>query len=155
GICSISKRGPVDGTLAASHFCSMTQAPTMTSTPVYQIFSTEAGFCGIVWSEAGIVRFCLPAESREAVERHMLRRLPGAQPGEPPEHIRTAIALTQAYFTGEAVNLDALPLDLDSLSPAQQAIYTALRKVGRGETTTYGALATAAGMTPQAAREVG
>lgn len=121
----------------------------------YRIFSTDAGFCGIAWSEVGIVRFCLPAASAEAVEAHLLRRLPGAVPRVPAGEIKAAIAAARAYFSGEAVDFDRFVLDLEDQPPTRRAIYAALRRIERGETTTYGALATAAGLTPQAARGVG
>ena len=133
----------------------MTGATTMSKAPRYQIFPTEAGFCGIAWSDVGIVRFCLPAANPDAIEAHLLRHLPAAVPGEPPAEIGEAIAAARAYFAGEAVDFSAFALDLGNQSPTRRAIYAALQQVGRGETTTYGALATAAGMTPQAAREVG
>lgn len=121
----------------------------------YQVFSTDAGFCGIAWSRAGIVRFCLPAAGAASVEAHLLQRVPGAKAGEPTEQIHAAIAAARAYFAGEPVDFSGFSLDLENQSPARRAIYAALRQIGRGKTTTYGALATAAGMTPQAAREVG
>lgn len=127
----------------------------MTRTIGYQIFSTDVGFCGIAWSDAGIVRFSLPAANAEAAETDLLRRVPDAQPSEPPPRIRDAIAAARAYFAGDAIDFSAFPLDLKGQPAARQAIYAALRQVGRGETTTYGALAIAAGMEPQAAREVG
>lgn len=127
----------------------------MSETNSYRIFSTDAGFCGIAWSDVGIVRFCLPATSAEAVEAHLMRRLPGAVPRQPTGEIEAAIAAARAYFAGEAVDFDGFTLDLGGQPPTRCAIYAALRWIGRGETTTYGALAIAAGLTPQAARGVG
>ena len=45
------------------------------------------------------------------------------------------------YFAGERIDFDAIGLDLSSVEPFRRAIYDALRKVGFGETVTYGELA--------------
>lgn len=146
-------RNPIDAVPPSPHPRDMTRA--LSEKFGYQIFSTEAGYCGIAWSDAGIVRFCLPEATSEATEAHLLRRVPGAVHGEPPAQVGAAITAARAYFAGEPVDFSNFALDLDSQSSARQAIYAALRQVDRGKTTTYGALATAAGMPPQAARDVG
>ena len=59
-----------------------------------------------------------------------------------------------AYFAGDAAALDALPIDLEGETPFRRKVLEALREVGVGKLTTYGALAAAAG-SPAAARAVG
>lgn len=59
-----------------------------------------------------------------------------------------------AYFEGEPVDLSFIPLDMSDLTETEQAIYTALRLVPYGQTTTYGELAARIGQ-PGAARAVG
>lgn len=58
------------------------------------------------------------------------------------------------YAAGEAVELDAIPLDLDHLTPFQQRVVRECRAIGYGETLSYGELAARAG-SPRAARAVG
>jgi len=59
----------------------------------------------------------------------------------------------QGYFTDPAVKF-SFKIDLSDCTPFQRKVYTALRKVPRGETVTYAALAKRAGY-PGAARAVG
>ncbi|EJZ22074.1 methylated-DNA--protein-cysteine methyltransferase, partial [Rhizobium sp. Pop5] len=53
----------------------------------YLIFEIAGGFCGIAWSDAGIVRFQLPTKTAEATERLLLRRLPDGEPGAPTPQV--------------------------------------------------------------------
>jgi methylated-DNA-[protein]-cysteine S-methyltransferase len=121
----------------------------------YRIFETAGGFCGIAWRGAGIVRFQLPAASAEATERNVLRRVPTATPGTPPPEVARVIEAAQRYFAGERLDFSDVPLVLDGQSEFFQKIYTALRRIGWGQTTTYGTLAKELGAGPEAARDVG
>ena len=121
----------------------------------YSIFETAAGFCGIAWNDTGIARFQLPAKSAETTERLMRRRLPDAEPGEPPAMVRTAIDAATSYFAGEEVDFSDLTLDLGEQSPLFRQIYAAARRVGWGHTTTYGALAKELDLGWEGARDVG
>jgi methylated-DNA-[protein]-cysteine S-methyltransferase len=60
----------------------------------------------------------------------------------------------QAYFAGEPVSFDDVPVDLEYETPFLEACAHALRSVPRGETVTYGELAALAGA-PGAARAAG
>jgi methylated-DNA-[protein]-cysteine S-methyltransferase len=119
------------------------------------IFETTAGFCGIVWSGAGICGFRLPGDSAEATQRHLLRRLPAAVSGVPSPAVLAVIATVKRYFAGEAIDFSEVPVDLEGQDDFSQRIYAELRQVGWGGTTTYGTLARALGAGPEAARDVG
>jgi methylated-DNA-[protein]-cysteine S-methyltransferase len=121
----------------------------------YLVFETSSGFCGIGWSDGGVTRFHLPARSAETVERSLLRRLPDARPGAPPPEVSEAVAAVKQYFHGVEVDFSGLRLDLQGQDEFFRQIYDATRRVGWGETTTYGGLAKALGAGPEAAREVG
>jgi len=121
----------------------------------YLIFETEAGPCGIAWSEAGVLRFQLPGENAETTRRLLLRHLPEAEPAEPPPAVAKAIAGAKRYFAGEAADFSDVPLDLAGQSDFFLEVYAAARRVHWGETTTYGTLARELGAGPEAAREVG
>ncbi len=128
----------------------------MTSNSVqFHVFETATGFAALAWSEAGVTRFVLPTASRAGAERAVLRRLPDAAPGAPAAAVAGASALACRYFSGEAVAFDAVPLDLDGQPAFFVRVYEALRQVGWGRTTTYGALAAAIGAPREAARDVG
>jgi methylated-DNA-[protein]-cysteine S-methyltransferase len=119
------------------------------------IFETPGGFCAIAWSAAGITRFWLREQSANAAERSVLRRLPDMTSGTPQSPVCEAIAAAQHYFAGEKVDFSDVPLDLEGQSELFRQVYTALRQVGWGETTTYGALAKQFGDDWEIAREVG
>ena len=121
----------------------------------YAVFETAGGFCAIAWNAKGVVRFQLPTSSANETERLMLRRLPGARPASPPADIGKTIAAVQRYFAGEPADFADVQLDLSEEDEAFRAIYEAARRVAWGETTTYGALASAIGRGPEAARDVG
>ncbi len=122
----------------------------------YHIFPTDGGFCGIAWSDAGIARFQLPTPEAAATERLLLRKMPDAVAGEPTPEVSNTIALVKRYFAGENVDFSGVALDLDDQSDLFRNIYGALRGIGYGRTTTYGALAKAAGAEGwEAARDVG
>jgi methylated-DNA-[protein]-cysteine S-methyltransferase len=121
----------------------------------YRVFETAAGFCGIAWSNAGITCFRLPTTSAEAAQRLILRRIPNAQPGQPPARIEEAIALAGRYFAGERADFTRCEIDLGKQEAFFRDVYALVRGLPWGETTTYGAVARALGAGPEAARDVG
>ncbi|MEK1891325.1 MAG: methylated-DNA--[protein]-cysteine S-methyltransferase [Phyllobacterium sp.] len=128
----------------------------MTKSPhQYLIFETSAGFCGIAWNDVGITRFQLPARTPGATEHNLLRRVPDALPASPPAEIVEVVAAVKRYFTGEEIDFSGFTIDLGQQEPFFKEIYAAARRVGWGDTTTYGALAKQLGAGPEAARDVG
>lgn len=121
----------------------------------YTIFETAAGFCGIAWNAKGVTRFQLPGHGRDETEHLLRHRLADSESGNPPQEIQTTIDAVQQYFSGEPIDFSAVPVDLDGQDHFFKAIYAALRQVGWGQTTTYGALAKQLGAGPEAARDVG
>lgn len=125
-----------------------------TSTLLLDRLSTPIGELLIATDRAGLL---------VAVDWHDYRprmeRLLGAQrgllpdaltPGRAPAPVRAALA---RYFAGELTAIDALEVAALG-TPFQRAVWTALRTIPVGETTSYGALARAIGR-PQAVRAVG
>jgi methylated-DNA-[protein]-cysteine S-methyltransferase len=131
----------------------------MTGKTCFMIFDTEAGPCGIAWTAEGVVRFQLPGDDAATTRRRLLRRLPepddAEERREPPPEIAATVAAAQRYFAGEKVDFQTVPLDLSGESDVFRAIYDAARRLGWGDTTTYGALAREIGAGPEAARDVG
>ena len=121
----------------------------------YHVFETALGFCAIAWSDAGVARFQLPTKSAEAADRLMRRRVDGADLGAPPEGVAGVVAAAKRYFDGEDTDFSEVQLDLVDQDPFFSQIYQALRRVGWGRTTTYGALAKEVGAGREAARDVG
>lgn len=122
----------------------------------YLIFETAAGFCGIGWTEAGIARFHLPVTSAEAAERSLLRRFAGASNAStPPPAVLAVVDAARRYFDGERIDFSGVRVDLHRQGDFFRRVYAAIKELGWGETTTYGALAKALGAGPEAARDVG
>ena len=121
----------------------------------YLIFETAGGFCGIAWSTMGITRFQLPTRSAEATERNLLSRMPGVEPGTPTPEVAEAVSAVKHYFAGEKTDFSRFTVDLGDQDALFQQIYAEARRIGWGQTTTYGALANELGAGPEGARDVG
>jgi methylated-DNA-[protein]-cysteine S-methyltransferase len=74
--------------------------------------------------------------------------------GERRGFVTEVVQLLQAYFAGERVPLEDVPVDLDYETPFLSRCAEALRTIPRGEVVTYGELAALAGA-PRAARAAG
>ncbi|MDX8468593.1 methylated-DNA--[protein]-cysteine S-methyltransferase [Mesorhizobium sp. VK23B] len=111
----------------------------------HAVLETVIGYMGIAWSEKGLIRLCLPERSREAVERRLFRHAGVSRSTEQPKWVAELIASIKAYAAGEDIDFSGVPVDLDGVDDFRLAIYDAARKLGFGETTTYGELAKRAG----------
>jgi methylated-DNA-[protein]-cysteine S-methyltransferase len=119
----------------------------------YHLFDTKLGRAGIAWSDDGITRFRLPDADRAAAEQQFAAK---AKAAPPPPAIATVVEEAERYFSGERIDFTSIELDLGGVDAFRRSIYAALRKVGFGETVTYGELAKRADAnTPTAAQEVG
>ena len=121
----------------------------------YHVFETAHGFVAIGWNGAGITALRLPDADRQAAERALLRRQPGAVAAAPPAAVAEVISAAKRYFAGEAIDFREVPVDLGPQEPFFARVYAHIRELGWGETTTYGAVARALGAGPETARAVG
>jgi methylated-DNA-[protein]-cysteine S-methyltransferase len=111
-------------------------------------FETAFGLCTIWWTERGLARVRLPGDVANGASDE-------AEPNDNiPTTVQQCITRMQDYFCGDVVDFSTVALDDSALTPDAAAIYRALRTVGWGTTTTYGALAEAVGMSG-AARAIG
>ena len=127
----------------------------------HSVFPTAIGFIAMAWSREGLVSLQLPGQDREATRRRLLRGLgeragafPAIEEGQLPPSIRRWVERIRAYASGEHADFSDVPVDLTGIDAFRRDIYTAARKLGYGETTTYGELAAGAGH-PGEARETG
>ena len=124
----------------------------------FTVFETAIGWVGLVWSRRGIAQLHLPGSGREQTLARLRRRAPGAVACDPEQdrsgHASRAVAMIRRYAEGEAVDFTSLAIDLDGVDGFRRAIYEAARRIGFGQTTTYGGLAEAAGHGNEA-RETG
>jgi methylated-DNA-[protein]-cysteine S-methyltransferase len=107
----------------------------------YTLFDTPLGTCAIAWAERGIVRTLLPEPSADAVRARLLRRLPDAEEGEPPEDVRRAIGEISRLMTGEQADLTWVSLVVDALPELDRRVYALARTIKPGATLTYGDIA--------------
>lgn len=121
----------------------------------YHIFETTHGFCGIAWNTAGITCFRLPTGDAGAAERLLLRRVPGGRPSSPVVPVADVVAAARRYFEGEETDFSEAKVDLGAQEPFFMAVYDEVRRIGWGQTTTYGAVAKNLGAGLEAARDVG
>jgi methylated-DNA-[protein]-cysteine S-methyltransferase len=126
----------------------------MSSAQNYHVFETSIGWLGIAWSEKGLTQLQLPERDRAATERRLQRRAPNGVEGEPPAWIADIIEILKRYADGAPVDFSSVPVDLAGVDTFRLAIYDAARRLGFGETTTYGELAASAGY-PDGARDTG
>jgi methylated-DNA-[protein]-cysteine S-methyltransferase len=121
----------------------------------YTVFVTQNGWVGLAWNADGVTSLRLPAKTEASAAAAILRRAPTAERSDPPPAIAALVADITRYFAGERVDFSGAPVDLGEQTPFFHDIYTHVRALGWGETTTYGAVAKALGAEPQAARDVG
>ena len=112
----------------------------------FALFDTAIGRCGIAWNEAGLIGVQLPEANDALAERRLAKRFPGAVQGPPGEAAATAIARIKAFLAG-ALDDDftSLPLDESGVGAFERAVYRKTRAIPAGQTSTYGAIATALG----------
>lgn len=129
------------------------------------VFETALGPIGLAWRQGGLLRLQLPARDAAETGRRLTARLEGAVETAPPDEeegtaddtraaVADALALLRRYAAGGKVDFSSVPVLLEGVSPFRRAIYRAARRLGYGETVTYGALAERAGF-PGTARETG
>ena len=107
----------------------------------YSIFDTGIGRCGIAWGHAGILGVQLP-EAREIETRKRLFQLyPDAREQRPPLNAEIAIDSITALLRGDAYDFSDVALDMSGIHAFNQRVYVLTRAIPRGETLTYGEVA--------------
>jgi methylated-DNA-[protein]-cysteine S-methyltransferase len=120
----------------------------------YCLFDTAIGPCGIAWTGRGLTHIQLPEADRGATERRLRRGLADPVCTQPPPEVGRAIDSIGRYLAGERIDFGPLALDLTGVGAFHRKVYDAARRIGWGETATYGELARRVGV-PGAARAVG
>ena len=121
------------------------------------LFDTAIGHCGLAWGEGGLTGVLLPEGSEAATRARMMRMYPRLREVAPPAIPRllsNAIERIAALLRGGHDDLRDLPLDMSDVPLFHQRVYTLVRGIGPGHTSTYGEVAAQLGE-PAAARAVG
>ncbi len=116
----------------------------------FTLFETAFGRAAIAWGPGGIRRTLLPEAEEGATRRLLARLLPDAVEAEPEGEMAAVIAAIRSLLGGGRDDLGMARLDMAGIEPFPAAVYAELRKVGPGETLTYGALAERVGAAGQA-----
>jgi methylated-DNA-[protein]-cysteine S-methyltransferase len=111
----------------------------------YTVFDTGIGRCGIAWGYSGIVGVQLP-EAREIETRRRLFQLyPDARELRPPLNVEIAIEGIVTLLRGQPCDLSDVTLDMTGIHAFNQRVYQLTQAIPRGETRTYGEIATRLG----------
>jgi methylated-DNA-[protein]-cysteine S-methyltransferase len=119
----------------------------------YTIFDTAVGHSAIVWSDAGIVGVHLPEAREIDTRRRVFQLYPEARETRPPKNTEAAIEGIVTLLRGEAGDPSEVILDMRGIHVFNQRVYQLTRAIPRGETRTYGEIATRLGA-PSAAHSV-
>ena len=122
--------------------------------PGFALFETSIGRCAIAWGERGIVSLQLPEADENATRARILRRYPEAREGPPPPDAARAADQVRQLLNGEPRDLTSISLDMTGVPDFHRRVYELARTIRRGETMTYGEIATRLG-DPGLSRAVG
>jgi methylated-DNA-[protein]-cysteine S-methyltransferase len=139
---------------AASQTSAASAATTAIMSTAFALFETAIGGCAIAWSGAGVLALQLPEADDDRTRARVLRRWPDAHEEPPPPAVQHAVDGVVALLSGAAVDLSAVPLDMERVPAFERRVYEIARTIPPGQTLTYGEVAARLG-DPGAAREVG
>lgn len=123
----------------------------------YLFFDTAVGRCGLAWGGNALTGVLLPEDGGPAATERRMRQLhPLADEAalEASPLAKAAVARIQGLLQGEKDDLLDLPLDMSGLPDFNRRVYELVRRIGPGQTATYGEIAGHLGE-PAAARAVG
>ncbi len=122
----------------------------------HTLFPTAFGTCGLAWEGDVVTGFQLPETDVAATERQLAARAGSRPAAEPrPEWLRRLVERVQAHLEGRLQDFADAPLDWLRVSDFQQAVYRQTQAVKAGHKRSYGEIARALGLGPEAARAVG
>jgi len=110
-------------------------------TPNFALFDTVIGWCGVAWSERGIVGVQLPEGGEQATRSRLRRRFPDAGEAVPPVPVQHVISQIVALLDGERPDLRQAVLDPAAVPDFNRRVYDVARSIPAGSTWTYGEVA--------------
>lgn len=119
----------------------------------HAVTRTDLGWVAVLQTEAGVRHITLPKVTPEEALAEL-----GTEEGdlgeENPQALAGLLERLRAFYAGQPVTFEGVPLDLRGRPPFARAVWEHLRLLPRGQVRTYGELARAVGR-PRAARAVG
>jgi len=103
------------------------------------------GRCGIAWGPAGVIGVQLPEAREIETRRRLYQFYPDAREQRPTPNIEVAIEGIVALLRGQPSELSEVALDMSGMHAFNQRVYQLTREIPRGETRTYGEIATRLG----------
>jgi methylated-DNA-[protein]-cysteine S-methyltransferase len=107
----------------------------------YTVFDTSIGRCGIAWGDLGVLGVQLPEAREIETRRRLFQLFPDARELRPPAEIQSAIDGIAALLRGKAADFSEVRLDMTAIRPFDGRVYDFTRTIPRGETMTYGEVA--------------
>ncbi|HZZ19896.1 MAG TPA: methylated-DNA--[protein]-cysteine S-methyltransferase [Opitutaceae bacterium] len=122
----------------------------------FTLITTSFGTCGIAWNEVGFTRFLLPSENDHGTEKRMASSGGGRlDEDEAPDWVRAVITRVRRHLDRDFQDFSDVPLDKSQISDFQDAVYLQTLAIRPGFKKSYGEVAKAIGMGPEASRAVG
>ena len=107
----------------------------------YTVFDTAIGRCGIAWGDSGVLGVQLPEAREIEPRRRLLRLYSEARELRPPLNVEFAIEGIVALLRGQPSDLSDVTLDMSGIHAFNARVYAFTRTIPRGETRTYGEVA--------------
>jgi methylated-DNA-[protein]-cysteine S-methyltransferase len=107
----------------------------------YTVFDTVIGRCGIAWGDLGVLGVQLPEAREIETRRRLFQLFPDARELRPPADVQSAIDGIAALLRGKPADLSEVRLDMTGIRPFDARVYDFTRTIPRGETLTYGEVA--------------
>jgi methylated-DNA-[protein]-cysteine S-methyltransferase len=107
----------------------------------YTVFDTSIGRCGIAWGDLGVLGVQLPEAREIETRRRLFQLFPDARELRPPADVQSAIDGIAALLRGKAADFSDVRLDMTGIRPFDRRVYDVTRTLPRGETLTYGEVA--------------
>lgn len=122
----------------------------------FVLFPTAFGTCALAWNDRGLSRFQLPEQTGGLTGRHLASGAGHRVPEEEcPAWVRDAVARVRRHFDGDLQEFSDLRLDWSLVSQFQRAVYLQAQMIRPGFKNSYGEIARALALGPEAARAVG